>query len=217
MFEICYCVQLALQTDKYDNLQLVTDKKLIAKRYITPITGHFIIDFVTCIPFEFLIPEDTATVYTPDSSENVHPFSAVKVLRLFRLLRLTKILRFFSLFRYFRQFLVQEVVVFLQLIKITFTLLLFSHFIACLWFYVGRIQEPSWIDNEDLPDDLRESGNGMLKYSYAWYWAIVTLLCYVLFVILHISHFRPKIHKTGSPLVMVTLLQRTQQNVLSPQ
>eukprot|EP01084_Bolivina_argentea_P126710 224294_1 len=126
--------------DKYDNLHLVTDKKLIAKKYVS---GQFLIDFITCIPFEFLTPE-------ADNEYSNHPLSVIKILRIFRLLRLLKILRFFKSFKFLKHSMAREVAVFLKIFKITFLLLLFAHFSACLWWYVGIKNEPSWIDDQEI-------------------------------------------------------------------
>eukprot|EP01084_Bolivina_argentea_P255394 429542_1 len=74
--------------DKYDNLRLVTNKKLICKKYFRT---WFLIDFICCIPFSFLLHNpQAATVF--------------KVLRIFRLLRIIKILRFIKMLRIFDAF-----------------------------------------------------------------------------------------------------------------
>eukprot|EP01084_Bolivina_argentea_P011041 20633_1 len=154
--------------DQYDNLQLVTNKKYICKRYLST---WFFIDLITCIPFEIVLVDED---YTAD---HAHPVKILKGLRYFRFLRIIKILRFFKMIRMFdsfiRQFMIREVIVFVKLFKIIFGMLLFAHFSGCLWWFVGSKTSPSWIDAKGLRGNDKE--NTFEKYSYAWYWAVVTL------------------------------------------
>lgn len=79
-----------------------------------------------------------------------------------------------------------------ELFKLVCQALLFSHFAACCWWFVGRITENSWIDatsyydkeqDLDLPlRDIRYSSEfNFVKYSYAYYWAVVKSLIVILF------------------------------------
>ena len=178
--------------DKYDNLRLVTNKKVcpflhfllsrhsnhlqltkyICKKYFRT---WFLIDFITCIPFEFIFDADE-TAEQQQSENTSQAFTYFKVLRIFRLLRIVKILRVVKMLRIFdafmRQFIIREVVIFMKLFKIVFGMLMFAHFAACLWWFVGTKTSPSWID----VNGLREGNIPIFtKYSYAWYWAVVTL------------------------------------------
>ena len=109
--------------DKYDNLRLVTNKKYICKKYFRT---WFVIDFVTCIPFDFIFE-----FYSIDP-RNGKALVYIKLLRIFRLLRIIKILRFVKMLRIFdafmKQFIVREVIVFMKLFKIIFGMLMFAHF-----------------------------------------------------------------------------------------
>eukprot|EP01084_Bolivina_argentea_P132951 234615_1 len=146
--------------DKYDRLRLVTNKKSICLQYFKT---WFTIDFITCIPFELLPADGPGYIY-------------LKVFRLFRLFRILKILRFIKMFRIFdsfmKQFVIREVLLALRLFKILCGMLLCAHFAACLWWYVGSKTENSWIDENDLRDD---NIDNFTKYSFSWYWAVVTL------------------------------------------
>ena len=160
--------------DKYDNLRLVTNKRYICKKYFRT---WFFIDIITCIPFEF--------IFTYDEEEEIeqtqtNALKYIKVLRIFRLLRIIKILRFLKMLRIFdafmKQFIIREIIVFMKLFKIIFGMLMFAHFAACLWFFVGNKTAPSWIDDIGLRDRISaESLTSFEQYSYAWYWAVVTL------------------------------------------
>eukprot|EP01083_Nonionella_stella_P078911 216231_1 len=159
--------------DKYDHLRLVTNKKLICKSYFK---SWFIIDLVTCIPFQFLF--DPAHFNGSDhiDSSDDSALEYIKVLRIFRLLRIVKILRFLKMLRIFdtfmRQFVVREMIIIMKMIKIVCGMVLFAHFAACLWWYVGMKTSPSWIDVHGLR---KPELHTFTKYSYAWYWAVVTL------------------------------------------
>eukprot|EP01083_Nonionella_stella_P029364 80845_1 len=156
--------------DKYDRLRLVTNKTYIFKKYLRT---WFFLDFVTCIPFQLIF--DMAQVQGTQK-DSTTALDYIKILRVFRLLRILKILRFLKMLRIFdtfmRQFVVREVIVVMKILKIIFGMILFAHFAACLWWFVGTATSPSWIDTHKL----REGGHSTFtKYSYSWYWAVVTL------------------------------------------
>eukprot|EP01083_Nonionella_stella_P144861 453033_1 len=161
--------------DKYDNLRLVINKRYICKKYFR---SWFVIDFITCIPFEFIFREDIAVAHDDDDN---NAFVYIKVLRVFRLLRIIKILRFLKMLRIFdafmKQFIVREVIVVMKLCKVVFGMLMFAHFAACLWWFVGDHTSPSWIDDQELRIDglLVSKYDTWERYSFAWYWAVVTL------------------------------------------
>eukprot|EP01084_Bolivina_argentea_P255386 429527_1 len=160
--------------DKYDSLRLVTNKKYICKKYFRT---WFLIDFITCIPFELFIRGNNVDEYdSTEGPEASRAFTYIKILRVFRLLRIIKILRFLKMLRIFdafmKQFIFREVIVLMRIVKIIFGMLMFAHFAACLWFFVGSKTSPSWIDAKNLRDD---SIPLFRKYSYSFYWAVITL------------------------------------------
>ena len=77
--------------DKYDHLHIITHPKLIARRYLS---SWFLLDFVSSLPMEFLMPlfVGSGNTYT----------EVIKVLRIFRLLRALKMLRVLRIFRLFK-------------------------------------------------------------------------------------------------------------------
>eukprot|EP01084_Bolivina_argentea_P160056 278752_1 len=160
--------------DKWDRLRLIIDECQIAKRYII---GWFFIDLFTSLPFEFMLP-----------GKGIVKF--VKVLRVFRFIRIIKILRLFKMIKYFdgfmSQFVIREVLVVLKFLKIFALMILFAHISACIWFYVGRMTikttkywspNGSWVGLHFNNTDLNYIDNlpTFTKYSYSWYWAVVTL------------------------------------------
>jgi len=157
--------------NKWDKLKLVIDEWKIAKKYLT---GWFAIDLLTSIPFEFLMMD----------AERGNVLKFVKVFRVFRFARIVKILRLFKMIRYFdgfmSQFVIRELLVVLKFAKILSLMLLFAHLSACTWFFVGYLtmesESGSWVstiisEDKQFVDDL----DVFTKYSYCWYWAVVTL------------------------------------------
>eukprot|EP01083_Nonionella_stella_P098054 275654_1 len=164
--------------DKYDSLRLITDKKYICKRYFRT---WFFIDLVTCIPYEIF------SIYYANADEASNAF---KILRVFRLFRIIKIIRLFKLSRIFdmfsKQFLVREAVVLIKIFKVIFAMLFCAHLAACAWWSVGYHAKSSgtWVDKQCIRDcddietkiTLRSDDiDTFTQYSYAWYWAVVTL------------------------------------------
>lgn len=154
--------------DKWDRLRLIIDECEIAKRYIM---GWFFIDIITSIPFEFMLPKNNYVKF-------------VKVFRIFRFVRIVKILRLFKMIKYFdgfmSQFVIRELLVALKFLKILALMVLFAHLSACGWFFVGYTtmndDTGSWVsviinDDRSYIDELPT----FTKYSYSWYWAVVTL------------------------------------------
>eukprot|EP01083_Nonionella_stella_P082929 229099_1 len=161
--------------DKYDRLRLILDPLMITKRYLR---GWFLLDFLTSFPFEFILHGRTNFVY-------------FKILRIFRLVRIFKILRVLRVVKLFdgltRQLVVTELIITLKLFKIMCGMIMAAHYFACIWWFVGvQNYDPhhiatvnqngvydynSWIESVGLTphDDL------FVKYSYSWYWAIVTM------------------------------------------
>eukprot|EP01084_Bolivina_argentea_P255387 429528_1 len=148
--------------DNLDALKLIIHPKLICRRYLK---SWFIIDVTTCIPFQFFENQETFDF----------GFEFLFILRFFKTLRIIKILRFLKMVHVFdsitRQF-SREIKAFVKLSKVIFFMLLFAHFAACAWWFVGQHahHNTTWIDQ--IKDEVH---NDFAGYSYAFYWAIVTL------------------------------------------
>ena len=54
-------------------------------------------------------------------------------------------------------------------------MLIFTHIMACIWYYIGyqasNLGYDSWLDSADINNDNILKFH---KYSYAIYWAVVT-------------------------------------------
>ena len=131
---------------------LIISEKEIAKHYAKT---WFIVDLFTSLPFEFMLPNNSGT-------------KIVKLFRIFRLLRLFKLLRFFRMLRTFnnvlRAILTRSVVVTMRLVRIILLMMLFTHYFACIYWWIGQASltwgyEESWINNDrwDLLDGYTRS------------------------------------------------------------
>lgn len=157
--------------DKFDRLRIIHDPVLIAKRYLK---SWFIVDLLSCLPLSYLIYifTDKASIWHSD-------------LQYFRLLRILKLLRIFKIintFQFFREHGIQKNVargerMFVASLKHICLMVFMAHYFACFWYGIGvwsaKHAKNSWIqiiEENDGPD----AGN-FIKYSYSFYWAIVTL------------------------------------------
>lgn len=157
--------------DKWDRLNLVRDPRSIARKYIC---GWFFIDLFTSMPFELALPTTHETTG--------HIFD---IFRMLRFVRIIKMVRLFKMMKIFddvvSQIAAREFLLFLKFLKVFFLLLICTHLAACIWFFVGYTtmdsNTDSWISDKfgskttSNIDDI----DVYTKYSYAWYWAVVTV------------------------------------------
>eukprot|EP01083_Nonionella_stella_P131742 400458_1 len=158
--------------DEYDELKLETDPKIIAKNYVL---SWFVIDLLSSIPFEVLSWDEEYTTF----------FKFLRTLKLLRLVRLIKLVNDEKKFTVKREILVAT-----RLLTVIGFMLLYAHLMACLWYFVGcesnKKYGTSWISEidaiqhncyEDVSHGLRHSEltSAFERYTYAWYWSIVTL------------------------------------------
>eukprot|EP01083_Nonionella_stella_P083707 231517_1 len=157
--------------DKYDHLHIITSPVMIAKKYLS---SWFWLDLISSLPFEFVIP---LLIHEEDTR-----FSEfVKVLRIFRLLRGLKMLRVLRVFKLFKGFggyvFVREAAMTLKCVRCLAAMLITAHYLACFWYLVGwqtaKNGKRSWI--EIIEENHGDDATNFTKYSYSWYWAIVTL------------------------------------------
>lgn len=105
----------------------IYNPKLIAKRYI--LGGRFLIDFLSSIPFDKLAGQ----------SNDILPM--LGMLKLFRVTRISVVIRNFNAKSDFKAF--------LKVLWLVFSLFLYNHVIACLWYYVIIVEEV-YIPNKDF-------------------------------------------------------------------
>jgi len=145
---------------------LILDHKRIAIHYLKT---WFIIDFISSVPFDLLLAKENHTLN-----------QSLRALVLLRALRLIRILRVFRARRILAT--VKEMLGFsyglsglFRLLKLSFVILLFSHWSACLWYYVSlnsyENNRPSWIEKFDFVQATWDE-----RYVASLYWAIASML-----------------------------------------
>ena len=138
---------------------LVTDRKLIAKRYIM---FWFWFDFISAIPFDRI----------SDSTTTTH--STIHILRIFRILRLAKSFKTSRLIRNkLDQWDIDPAIS--NVITLAFQVFFVAHFVGCFWFFItiqdNDVTTPTWLttygyDKKDL----------ISQYIASLYWTFTTLL-----------------------------------------
>ena len=114
-------------------LQMISDRKLIAKRYLR---GFFIIDFISILPY------DDITLATGSKAN-------LKILRIVRIVRLAKLLRILRSSRIFARFENSMTINYgaLKLVKFVVGTLFIAHWMACLWHLVKVVEQSrcNWV------------------------------------------------------------------------
>ena len=114
-------------------LTMISDRKLIAKRYLR---GFFIIDFISILPY------DDITLATGSKAN-------LKILRIVRIVRLAKLLRILRSSRIFARFENSMTINYgaLKLVKFVVGTLFIAHWMACLWHLVKVVEQSrcNWV------------------------------------------------------------------------
>ena len=146
--------------------KLIGDRKAILRNYVT---GWFVVDTVACIPFQLFEADLESRKYN-------------KFMRLMRLPRLYKLMRLARLVKMLKVKASSEERVLkllrmnraiLHLIKFIIGYALMIHILACLWFYITKlddIQVDTWPYRSGLLDK-----NTLETYLASLYWVLTTL------------------------------------------
>ena len=143
MYFVNMCINLAFFFDMILNfnlmyfdekrLQMITDRKMIAKRYLK---GFFIIDFISILPY------DDITLATGSKAN-------LKILRIVRIVRLAKLLRILRSSHIFARFENSMTINYgaLKLTKFVVGTLFIAHWMACLWHLVKIVEQSrcNWV------------------------------------------------------------------------
>ena len=180
MYFVNMVINLAFFTDMILNfnlmyfdeklLQMISDRKLIAKRYLR---GFFIIDFISILPY------DDITLATGSKAN-------LKILRIVRIVRLAKLLRILRSSRIFARFENSMTINYgaLKLVKFVVGTLFIAHWMACLWHLVKVVEQSrcNWVTDyyfgECLyndADDNDEHVTARSLYLTALYLATMTI------------------------------------------
>ena len=181
VIDICLCIDIALTFrtgfyDRYDHSKLISNSRLIARNYLR---GWFAFDVIASAPFNVIIPNDY------NDSEGRYSYASYgKTLRLIRfVVQILKILRARKMARLFKEHTVFEFKSFgknakfwLHLINILLVMLLYAHYMSCIWFLTGvniaNKGRYSWLIKYDLYDD---DASFFEQYTNSFYWSTVTL------------------------------------------
>lgn len=101
-----------------DSGEEIRDGKIIASNYLK---GRFSVDFLSTVPFDYI-----ALIFLDSASAK--QFQLFGLLKLIRVLRLNRIIMYLNL--------KQDIKASIKLVKLIFFLLMYVHFIACIWFYI---------------------------------------------------------------------------------
>jgi hypothetical protein len=142
--------------------RLITSHKKMILNYLN---NYMFLDFLTAMPIHtmfFALKENILFNSQINYFSFLYENSELKFTRLFILLRYLKLFKIFSFNKFLDYFSSDD----FDLIKLSATasrLLLFgcyflivTHLLACMWIYLGRIDNPNWIfhlDLQDLPDN----------------------------------------------------------------
>ncbi|KAK3271027.1 hypothetical protein CYMTET_20609 [Cymbomonas tetramitiformis] len=133
---------------------VVTDPKKIAIHYLT---GFFLLDFLAVFPFDLVV--------SAGGGDNGDTITALKLSKLPRLMRLGKLMRKLDELAAANA---------LRLIRLVIVLLMVAHWMACLYFFIGRMQTEGdesgmrpWIDEIGIRDS-----EMLTQYSASLYWAV---------------------------------------------
>ena len=121
--------------------ELVTEPSRVAHLYYR---GWFPIDLVSCLPFGYV-----QYFMGPDATEDGQDATTNKAARMLRLFRLLKLLRLVRIKRILDRW--QEEMYgkrLLNMVKLLLILLSFSHWICCMWFFVGNV--PPEVDHDGI-------------------------------------------------------------------
>eukprot|EP01084_Bolivina_argentea_P081435 147459_1 len=176
---LCIDILITFRTgyfDKYDPLQLITSPKHIAIKYIKT---RFLFDFVTSFPFEFVVA--TSNSNTNNLATYLQVFRVLRLIRLFKVARIIKMVRLFDNLPK-RLSISPESILYIKIIKVFFGMILGAHYVACLWWETGKqmvqLGYDSWMEDVHGRNLYLISDTNFhifLKYSYSYYFSIVTL------------------------------------------
>jgi len=144
------------------NDDIVTDRKRIARKYMKCM---FWIDLMGVFPFYNVV----LAIAGPNTSEETSEYlSLLRLLRLFRLVRLHRVKQLFDAL----QFNTHVSLMTLTLVRNFGTALVWTHFAACVMYYISRQYEfdpeQTWIGGD------WENLNTFERYLASLYWSVVT-------------------------------------------
>lgn len=152
-------------TSYYNNqLELIIEPKMTAREYLR---SWFVVDMLGSIPFTL------ASAFARNGSalsDNSRTFSLIRVFKIPRMMRLIKLFDMMDvrMGKWFNEM--------ARMFRLLISLLLVCHWIACLWWYIGKSEsikgDYSWVDKAHL---LGDNVTTMDRYVHCIYWSLTTL------------------------------------------
>lgn len=138
-------VGVNFRTAYYDSRgDLIISQRKISVTYLK---GWFIIDLLTCLPISYVL----MLLYGVDAAGEGKEVRLFKILRLLKLAKLLRVSRLISLIERHRVRLRSFLQAFGGFL-LAFMIAVCTHVIACVWYYVGTIEQPaSILGNERTP------------------------------------------------------------------
>ncbi|ETV84250.1 hypothetical protein H257_03509 [Aphanomyces astaci] len=157
-----------------ENNQLIEDMGQIAQKYLT---GWFILDFVSIIPFDVISMTFKGDSGGPEISAKKDLTSHLKIIRIIRLFRLIKLVRVLRASRIYSRW--EAILGFkytsVKLAKFLSCVLILAHWLACLWGLTPALEdvgpdEHSWMDAYHV-----DQSSALEKYVVSLYWSVMTI------------------------------------------
>lgn len=150
---------------------LIMEAKAIVRNYLR--SSWIIPDFITSMPIALIVDASLS------DDQNSHNASIVKLLRIARFVRLIRVLKAMRLMRIFNK--VEELFYSLAyrsvkgIFSILFYILIFAHWAACLFHFVGMLDfqdsGDSWLTRYDINTQSLYD-----RYVASMYWSIATMI-----------------------------------------
>ncbi|RLN84702.1 hypothetical protein BBJ28_00002591, partial [Nothophytophthora sp. Chile5] len=159
-----------------DDDNMVRDRKLVAKRYLT---SWFLPDVLAMLPVDYFLVQESAADSNSGSGGSIISNNAsvmsLRLTRLTRLLRVTKLARLIKLRHLAMK--VEDALdldaVLSRLTRLIGQVLLVTHVLSCFWHLIGFTTEDegrTWIIDAGLKDE-----GVAVRYLYSFYWVVATI------------------------------------------
>ena len=157
----------------------VVDLKKIRRNYLR---GFFLIDLLSILPINYV---EQIVRQGGSATGGKGDLKTLKILRLVRLTRLLRLARVKKLLKTYTEMMENMAGIF-SLLSIIILALFLSHFVSCVWYYIGSI-EGGWVENtfdcgdgsaggDALGAPCEHSGKDLGARYLATYWWSLTLL-----------------------------------------
>lgn len=153
--------------------ELVVDRKKIALKYLK---GWFTLDLISSIPYGIVVSTKDYFNINSNKLYSLEILGLLRILKISRMFGLTKLLRIAKLnmmVRFFNDNFDSKLVSLLnEFLKVIFLLLIISHWMACIWYYIGKsTHDSSWIDDCEIRDAQIKD-----KYVASLYFVLISMM-----------------------------------------